>query len=416
MKRLFYVTLAIFTALAMITGCAQSAGSSGNAPQVEVTAPDNTETADAANVLPYGGSDEGKALSVVCTIFPQYDWTRQILGDRAGGTELTLLQTSSVDLHSFQPSVSDIITISSCDLFIYVGGESDLWVADALKEAVNKDMVVINLLETLGDKAVTEEIVEGMEEEEGNDHGEEEHSDENHVHDEVHSDEDHAHDEVHTDEDHTDEDHTHDEDHAHEEEHAHEEDHADEGEHTHDGEPVLDEHVWLSVNNAQIFCDAIYSALSSLDAANAPEYEANLNAYKEKLAGVDASYREGLASTAYDTLVFGDRFPFRYLVDDYGIEYFAAFPGCSAETEASFETIIFLANKTDELNLDTLMVTESSDKSIAGIIASSTKNGGQRILSLNSIQSVSANDAETTDITYLALMEENLETLKEALN
>jgi zinc transport system substrate-binding protein len=298
-------------------------------------------------------SDANEKISIVCTIFPQYDWVRQILGDKAGEMELTLLLDNRIDLHNYQPSVDDIVKISSCDFFIYVGGESDEWVEDALAEATNKKMVVINLLEVLGEAAKEEEIVEGMEEEDEED-GEEE------------------------------------------------------------GEVEYDEHVWLSLRNAQVFCQHIADALISLDEANANTYQANLNVYLGELAALDGEYQAALGAAPVRVLLFGDRFPFRYLVDDYGLDYYAAFPGCSAETEASFQTIIGLAERVDELDLHTSMVTESADQSIAQTIRDNTASKNQQILVLDAMQSVTASEV-SGGATYLSIMRGNLEVLKEAL-
>lgn len=318
-----------------------------------------------------GNGDGGSAekLKIVATIFPQYDWARQILGDEIEHAELTLLQDSGVDLHSYQPTTDDIVRISSCDLFIYTGGESDDWVADVLATAKNDAMVVINLLDVLGDAVKEEEVIEGMED----DH---DHEDE--------------------------EDHEDGEDHDHEEEEDHEH-----------GEP--DEHVWLSLRHAQTFCAYISARLGDLDPERADVYQTNAAAYNEKLAALDGKYAEAAANAAYDTLLFGDRFPFRYLVDDYGLGYYAAFSGCSAETEASFETVVFLANKTDELGLKSVMVIETSDQSIAKTVIENAKGIDRKILVLNSLQSVSALDI-ASGASYLAIMESNLDVLREALN
>ena len=298
--------------------------------------------------------DAGK-IRVVTTIFPIYDWVREVAGD-AGNTEITLLLDSGVDLHSFQPSALDIMKVASCDLFIYVGGESDEWVEDALAEAVNPDMVVINLVEALGENAKAEEIVEGME--------------------------------------------------------AEEEEEGEEGE---EEEVEIDEHVWLSLRNAQTFVSAIAGALETLDAANAEAYKANAEAYGAKLAALDAAYAETVDAASVKTLLFGDRFPFRYLTDDYGLTYYAAFVGCSAETEASFQTVIFLAQKTDELQLPAVMTIEGKDHRIAETIISSTANKDQKLLTLDSMQGTTADDV-ANGATYLKIMEDNLAVLKEALN
>ncbi|HHV10429.1 MAG TPA: zinc ABC transporter substrate-binding protein [Clostridiales bacterium] len=299
-----------------------------------------------------------ESLSIVCTVFPQYDWVREILGDRekaSGNAELTLLLDNGVDLHSYQPTAEDIARIATCDLFIYVGGESDGWVADALAEATNKDMKVINMMEVLGDGIKEEEVVEGMEAEE------------------------------------------------------------EEGEEGEEAEAEYDEHVWLSLKNAEVICKAISGALSEIDTENKALYEKNLAAYTGKLEALDEDYQKAVDGAARTTLLFGDRFPFRYLVDNYGLDYYAAFVGCSAETEASFETIVFLAGKTDELSLPAVCVLESSDQSIAKTIINNTKNKGQKILVMDSMQSVTSEDV-AKGATYLSIMEENLEVLKEALN
>ncbi len=354
-----------------------------------------------------GAAPDGEPLSVVCTIFPQYDWVRQIAGERAANLEMKLLIGSGIDLHSYQPSIEDIADISTCDLFIYVGGESDMWVADALSQAQNPDMVVINLVEALGDDVKLEEIVAGMQEEEGHSHG----GEEDHAHE---GEEDHAHE---GEDDHALEG---EEDHAHEgeEDHAHEgeEDHALEGEedHAHEGEEVFDEHVWLSLRNAQTLCGIIADALGTLDTEGADEFKANAGAYAEKLQALDARYGEATGAASVKTLLFGDRFPFRYLVDDYGLDYHAAFPGCSAETEASFETIVFLAEKVDELALANVMVTESADQSIAETIIANTQAKNASICVLDAMQSVTEDDV-AAGASYLTLMERNLQVLQEVL-
>jgi len=323
-------------------------------------------------------------ISVICTIFPLYDWTRQIIGDQAENIDLTLLLANKIDLHNYQPSVDDIVKISDCDLFIYVGGESDKWVNDALKQATNTNMIVIDLLEILGDAARIEEVTEGME---ADDHDHDEHDE--------HDSEDPEHDE-------------HDDDH---DEHDDTDGHDDE----HDvREACFDEHIWLSLRNAQVFCSVIAEALISLDAGNADTYRGNLAAYNEKLSGLDSAYKEAISAAPVGTLLFGDRFPFRYLVDDYGLNYYAAFAGCSAETEASFETVIFLSEKLDELGLNTVMVTESSDKKIAETIIRESKGDNHQILVLDAMQSVDSKDL-ATGITYLSIMESNLDILKNAL-
>ena len=309
------------------------------------------------------------ALKVVTTIFPEYDWTREILGSNPGKVELSLLLGNGVDLHSYQPSIQDIAKIATADIFIYVGGESDFWVEDALKNAANKNMKVINLLEALGDKVKEEEIKEGMQAEE------EEHEDE-------------------------------DEDHDHEAEEHH--NHHDED------EVEYDEHVWLSLRNAKFLCGEIAAALCEKDPVNAASYKANLAAYSAKLDALDARYTATVKAASKKTILFGDRFPFRYLVEDYGLDYFAAFVGCSAETEASFETVIFLAKKVDELGLKTVFKIESGDGKIARTIIQNSKNKKAKVLTLNSIQATTKKQADA-GASYLKIMEENLKVLEEAL-
>jgi zinc transport system substrate-binding protein len=320
-------------------------------------------------------ADDGK-LDIVVTIFPVYDWVRNIVGD-APNVNLTLLVDNGTDMHSFQPSADDIITISNADVFIYVGGESDKWADDAVRDAVrnvNEDIVVFNLMEIMGDMVKEEELAEGMQE--GHDHR----------HDE--DDEDHDHEEGHDD---------HDEDHDHEE------------------ETEYDEHIWLSLRNAEYVTELISKMLQQKDSANATVYLANTEAYIAELDSLDARYSEMISECPKDTILVGDRFPFRYLVDDYRIKYYAAFSGCSAESEASFETITFLSGKVDELSLETVLIIEGSDGRIAETIVSNTKDKDQQILTLDSMQSVTRSMIDG-GYTYLSAMENNLSVLKEALN
>ena len=312
-------------------------------------------------------SDETR-LRVVTTIFPEYDWVREILGDKADNAEVTMLLDNGVDLHSYQPTADDIVKISECDLFIYVGGESDDWVDDALKNAANKNMKVINLLEALGERVKTEEVVEGMQEEE-------------HDHDHDHEDAD---------------------------------EHDDAKEHDHEEEAEYDEHVWLSLKNAQTLCSAISGVLQQIDPDNKDTYAANASAYIKKLSALDADYQAAVDAAACKTVLFGDRFPFRYLAEDYGLRYYAAFAGCSAESEASFETISFLAGKVDELNLPCVLTIEGVQHKIAETIVRNTAAKNQKVLTMDSMQSTTSKDA-ANGATYLSVMEQNLSVLKEAL-
>lgn len=224
---------------------------------------------------------------------------------------------------------------------------------DALANAENEDMIVINLMDILG-AVKEEEIVEGME-------------------------------------------------HSYDHDEAHVEDHD-----THD------EHIWLSLKNAGEICSYIGQQLGAVDSDHKAVYLANTESYVARLKELDAEYQSAVDSASYDTLLFADRFPFRYLVDDYDISYFAAFSGCSAETEASFETIAFLAGKMEELNLFHVMVIEGADHSIANTVIQNIATKEQSILEINSMQSITSGNVES-GATYLSIMESNLEVLKEAL-
>ena len=305
-----------------------------------------------------GEDTKDKKIKIVTTIFPEYDWVMQILGDKADKADVTMLLDKGVDLHSYQPSTADIAKISEADVFIYVGGESDEWVEDVLKEAKNKNLKVINLMDVMGDKAKEEEVKEGMQPEE------------------------------------------------------------EEAEEAKDGkeeeEVEYDEHVWLSLKNAKIFTKKIADVLSEVDKDDAKTYQANYESYAKKLDDLDKKYADAVASAKNKTLVFGDRFPFRYLVNDYGLDYYAAFVGCSAESEASFETVTFLAKKIDELGLGNVLTIEGKNHKIANTVVDNTKNKDQKVLTMDSMQSTTSKDVKD-GATYLGIMEKNLEVLKEAL-
>lgn len=296
------------------------------------------------------GTDTAK-YSIVCTTFPQYDWLREIIGENADSFSLMLLLDKGGDLHSYQPTAESIARISSADMFVYVGGESDTWVEDALKGAVNKDMRVVNLMDLLGGMVKEEELVEGMQ-------------------------------------------------------------CYEEAEHE---ETEYDEHVWLSLKNAAYLTGALSETLQELDAEHAQEYAANAAAYIESLNALDREYADAVKQSEKKTILFGDRFPFRYLTEDYGIHYYAAFAGCSTETDASFETVTFLSGKVDELGLHTILTIEGSDQKIAEIIRENTHGKNQQIQTVNSLQSVTAKEIQD-GFTYLEAMRENYEVLNNALN
>ena len=340
MKKYFSIALVALMALLCLSACGNNAASNSSEPSTNNTA-------------------QMEKLQIVTTIFPEYDWVKQILGENMDNAEITMLLDNGVDLHSYQPTAEDMMKISTCDLFIYVGGESDSWVEDALQEAANQEMKVINLLDVLGDAVKEEEVVEGMEVDHDHEHGEDE-------------------------------------------------------EHKHEEEPEYDEHVWLSLKNAQVLCDAIADTLAEIDPDNGNSYKANENAYNEKLVELDTEYQATVDTATQKTLLFGDRFPFRYMADDYNLSYYAAFVGCSAETEASFETITFLSSKVDELGLNYVLTIEKSDQKIASTIIQNTQSKDQQILAMDSMQSTTSEDV-SDGASYLSIMESNLDILKEAL-
>ncbi len=346
-----------------------------------------------------GGAKEDTSkpkLKLVATIFPEYSWTKELLGSHEKDVELTLLAKKGVDMHSYQPSAEDILRIANCDLFLYVGGESDKWVDKALKEGGNPKRRVLNLMKLMGDRAKVEEEVEGMEKHDHHEHD----KDANARPKKDKQDEKHEH---------------HDKD-KHEEKHEHEKEHntvKHDGKDHHE-QPEYDEHVWLSLKNADIVCKAIAEELAALDSKNAETYRANYTAYSKKLAALDAKYKEAVTKAPVKTVLFGDRFPFRYLTDDYGLQYYAAFNGCSAETEASFATVAFLAKKMDELKLPAVLTIEGRQHKLAQTIVENTKAKNQKVLTLNSMQSVTEEEIKK-GITYLAVMEQNLNVFQEAL-
>ena len=292
-------------------------------------------------LLPAKGRTEtaDRGIRIMATIFPEYDWVREILSDNPAGIKLSLLLDSGADLHNFQPTADDMVAISSSDVFIFVGGESDEWVDDILKRVGSGKMKTISLLDILGDRAMEEE-------------------------------------------------------------------------HDHDG---YDEHVWLSLRNASVFCTEIARVLSELDPQNAQLYARNLDSYLKKLSALDAEYSQVVENARFKAMVFGDRFPFAYLAADYGLECHAAFSGCSAETEASFETIASLSAKLDELGLGCVMAIDGSDGKIARTIIRNSGSQDRRVLVLDSMQSVTSADVKAGS-TYLGIMEKNLGVLSEALD
>jgi zinc transport system substrate-binding protein len=299
----------------------------------------------AASVYGSGKKDERQdgRLSVVTTIFPAYDFTREIAGDRVN---LTMLLPPGAESHSFEPTPRDIIAVQKSDMFIYVGGESDDWVDRILEAGDMSRVQIITLMDCVD--VVEEVIVEGMEEPE--EEGEEE-------------------------------------------------------------EVEYDEHVWTSPRNAILIVRKIADALERLDAANAAEYEKNAESYIAKLAELDAKFKALADGAKRRTLVFGDRFPFRYFADAYGLDYYAAFPGCSTETDCSAATIAFLINKTRAEKIPVVFHIELSNEKIADAIA---ENTGARKSLLHAVHNITKRDFDR-GVGYYDLMSQNLVYLREAL-
>ena len=368
----------LFLCIVLSVGCSVVKNTSGK----------NTtrKNAESENTIEQNSIEKGNSnkISIVCTTFPQYDWVKNILGEEAERFNVTLLLDNGVDMHSYQPAVKDIATAGSSNLFIYVGGESDTWVEDALKEAKNKDLKAINLMETLGNSVKEEEVVEGMQEErESLGHSHEKSSKEK-------------------------QEQTQKESHENSQEINGQKEAADE-------EPEYDEHIWLSIRNAEIMVKNIEKAIEQLDSDNAKVYQTNAENYIKKLDTLDKQYANTIQNAQYKAILFGDRFPFRYMADDYDLKYYAAFAGCSAETMAGFETVTFLAKKADELRLPVILTIENSDGRIAEAVKSNTTKKNQKILAMNSLQSVTKEQI-ADGITYLQVMQENLSVLSEALN
>ena len=290
-----------------------------------------------------------KGISVVCATAPLYDWTRKIT-EGTDGTDLSLIIGNGTDLHSFQPSAKDIISIKNADVLVYVGGESDGWIRDALKEPANKNRQVVCLMDILKDAIVEEEVVEGMEGEEEDGHEE------------------------------------------------------------HEEGPEYDEHVWMSLRLTRRSCKAIEEALEKVSSSNAAKYKANLDAYDKKLSELDKKYEEMVKGARLDTMVVCDRYPFRYLAEDYKLKYSAAFVGCSAETEASFETVKFLADKVKALDSKAVLILDNSDGKLAKTVLETAGKSSVKVEVLDSMQSCGA------DLDYIKTMTENLEKLKTALS
>lgn len=283
-------------------------------------------------------------ISIVSTIFPGYDFAKQIVGDNA---EVSMLLPPGVESHSYEPSPQDIINIQNSDILIYVGGESEQWV-DKILDSMDNKVITVKMMDAV--QLYEEEIIDGMQKEQDSD---------------------------------------------------------DEASEEHE----YDEHIWTSLKNAQNIVARINEAVVSLDSKNKSVYDKNTKSYIEKLDNLDKEFENLFKTFEKPTLIFGDRFPFRYFVEDYNLDYFAAFPGCSSETEPSASTIAFLIDKVKEKSLNTVFYIEFSNHNIADTIAEST---GAKTAMLHSCHNISKKDMDS-GVSYYYLMEQNYETLKGAL-
>lgn len=289
-------------------------------------------------------NNEEDKLKIVTTIFPQYDFARQIGKEKVS---LKMLVTPGGESHSYEPTPQDIIVVRDCDIFISVGGESDVWSNVILNSIDTSDITVIKLMDCV--EAVEEEISDGMTEK------------------------------LPT---------------------------------VTENEAEYDEHVWTSPKNAKAISETIAKSMIACDGENKDFYQANFEDYENRLNELDREYRNTISKAENPTVVFGDRFPFRYLFDEYGLKYYAAFPGCSTDSDVSAKTMMLLIDKIKENNLSTVFYIEFSARKIADTLSSETR---AEPLLLHSCHTVSKEDFEG-GITYIDLMKNNLENLKRGLN
>ena len=297
--------------------------------------------------------DKPDKLSIVTTIFPPYDFARQVAGDNA---DITMLLAPGEECHTFEPSPQDIIDIQNADLFIYVGGESEEWVDGILSSIDNKNMKILNMMDITD--VVEEEIVEGMED--------------------------------------------------------HEDDEASPNAETNDvGEDKeYDEHIWTSIDNAQVITHAICEALCELDEPHQAVYTNACEIYLSELSSLKKDINKIVKNGKRNTIVFGDRFPIRYFADEFDLKYYAAFPGCAEQSEPSAGTVAFLIEKVKKENIPVVFYLELSNGKIAKTIADSTS---AETMQFNSCHNVTM-DQFLDGVTYVDLMRENLAALEKALN
>lgn len=290
-------------------------------------------------------TSKAKSLTVVTSMFPQYDFARAVTGDKS---DLTMLLKPGSESHSYEPTPKDMKKIQDADLFIYTGGENDVWADTLLESLGTKAPHTLKLLELVD--AVEEEIIEGMTAE-------------------------------------------------------------DEEEHDED-ESELDEHVWTSPLNAIKIVHAVCDEVCKIDEANASFYKANASAYISQIEKLDEQFSSITQNAKRNVIVFGDRFPLRYFADTYGLSYYAAFPGCATDVEASAATIKFLINKVKNENIPVVFTIEFSNGKIADTLCEST---GARKLEFHSCHNVSADDLKKGE-TYVSIMQRNVSALEAALN
>ena len=367
LKSVMLLSVTVLASVSLLTACSTQKDSGQQGSDHQGGAQQNSDQ----TVSGQQGSDQqsgenGRSearISVVTTIFPPYDFVREIAGDRV---ELKMLLKPGEESHSYEPTPQDIIAIQESDVFIYTGGENDVWVEDILSSMPEGGRLTLRMIDCVD--TVEEEHVEGMKESPGHDHDD------------------------------------------------HEEDDADPyggeaGEDTHSVHEI-DEHVWTSPVNAALIVERIKEILIQADPSGEAVYEENAAAYEEELAKLDREFRDVADHVRRNLLIFGDRFPFRYFADEYGLDYYAAFPGCAGDTEPSAATMAFLIDKVKEEKVPAVLKMELSNDDIANAIAEAT---GTEVKVFYSCHNLSAEDFESGE-TYLSMMQKNVETLKEVLN
>lgn len=304
--------LSLILSLLLAAGCLSGCGS-------EASTHSNTDT-----------------IRIVTTLFPAFDWVHRLVDGVDSKIEVTLLRDNGIDLHNYQPSAEDLVRIGTCDLFIYVGGESESWVEDALLSY--PDLNTVCLMELMHDSLIAE---------------------------------------------------------------------GDEGHY--------DEHVWLSLRHAQKIVSALALAAAELEPSIETHCLEQARLYCTELEKLDSKYSSTIKAANRCVLLFGDRFPFRYLAEDYNLDYYAAFQGCSAESSIGFDTIRFLSEKADELDLPVILTVEGADTEIAQTIRDNTASGDLEILALNAMQTTTTEEY-AKGAGYLSIMEDNLTVLQKALS